>query len=147
MQFNTAALDGFRKANLQGTNAIANVGENNTIIQKNSYHGGIGRIFRKSATEAANNAARTELLRSLGNAFGLEGMSENKNGVTTFSKGFMTRLEQILGKDFKRGDFEIGPDGTVSSGKPLTQRRIAAIINRAESEVGPGQCGSREASG
>ena len=136
MQFNITALDGFRKANLQGEKAIANVGENNTIIQKNSYHGGIGRIFRKSATEAANNAARTELLKSLGNAFGLEGMSENKNGVTTFSKGFMTRLEQLLGKDFKRGDFEIGPDGTVSSGKPLTQRRIAAIINRAEIAAG-----------
>ena len=136
MQFNITALDGFRKANLQGEKAIANVGENNTITQKNSYYGGIGRIFRKSATEAANNAARTELLKSLGNAFGLEGISENKNGVTTFSKGFMTRLEQLLGKDFKRGDFEIGPDGTVSSGKPLTQRRIAAIINRAEIAAG-----------
>ncbi len=38
----------------------------------------------------------------------------------------------IHGPDFKRDDFGIGDQGgAVSSGKPLTQRRITAIINRA----------------
>ena len=131
MPFTTAALERFRNVNLQGQNAIANLGENNSITQKGSYYR-IGWVFRGSETEKANNAVRTELLRSLGNAFGLEGMSQNKAGVTTFSKGFMTKLEKLLGADFKKDDFKIGPDGTVSSGKPLTQRRISAIINRAE---------------
>ncbi len=119
MSFTTTALDRFRNVNLQSQNAIANIGENNTITQKGSYYR-IGWVFRSSETEKANNAVRTELLQSLGNAFGLNGMSKNKDGVTTFSKGFMAKLEKLLGADFKKDDFKIGPDGTVSSGKPLT---------------------------
>lgn len=42
----------------------------------------------------------------------------------------MDRLEQLLGKELKRSDFGIGADGTVSSGKPLTARRIKAILNK-----------------
>jgi hypothetical protein len=135
MSFTTTALDRFRNVNLQGQNAIANIGENNSITQKGSYYR-IGWVFRSSETEKANKAVRTELLQSLGNAFGLNGMSKNKDGVTIFSKGFMAKLEKLLGADFKKDDFKIGPDGTVSSGKPLTQRRISAIINRAEVAAG-----------
>ncbi len=58
-----------------------------------------------SSTRAANNAARTEFLRSLGNAFGLEGIGRNDKGVTTFSKDFMDKLEKLLGPDFKRDAF------------------------------------------
>jgi hypothetical protein len=48
----------------------------------------------------------------------------------------MDQLESILGKDvFKRGDFKIGADGTVTSGRPLTSRRISTIVAKAE-EVG-----------
>ena len=75
--------------------------------------------------------SRTELLCSLGNAFGLNGMGQNKDGVTTFSKSFMDKLQKLLGDEFKRNDFGISDDGTVTSGKPLTQRRVSAIVKQA----------------
>ena len=130
MPFTTTALDRFRNVNLQGQNAIANIGENNSITQKGSYYR-IGWVFRSSETEKANNAVRTELLQSLGNAFGLNGMGQNKDGVTTFSKSFMDKLQKLLGDEFKRNDFGISDDGTVTSGKPLTQRRVSAIVKQA----------------
>lgn len=131
MGFSIKALDNFRNVNFKDADAIVNIGKDNTVTKKNSYHGGVGRVFRRSTTEAANNAARTELLCSLGKAFGLNGMGLNKDGVTTFSKGFMDRLQKLLGNDFKRNDFGIANDGTVSSGKPLTQRRVSAIVKQA----------------
>ncbi len=47
---------------------------------------------------------------------------------------FMTRLEQMIGVDvFKRGDFGVaGANGEVTSSKPLTERRISAILERVE---------------
>ena len=131
MTFNIKALDPFRTANLHGEDAIANFGKDNKITQKGSYHGKLGVIFRSPNTAAANNATRTELLRSLGDVFGLEGIGRNAKGITTFSKGFMDKLSKLLGPEFKRDDFGVGKDGTVSSGKPLTQRRISAIAKQA----------------
>lgn len=132
MPFDIKALNTFSNVNLQKMNAIVNIGEDGKITKKGSYHGKLGRMFRIPSTKAANNAVRTELLRSLGNAFGLEGMGQNKDGVMTFSKEFMTKLAELLGSDLKIGDFGIAPNGRVASGKPLTQRRINAIIKRAE---------------
>lgn len=131
MGFSIKALDNFRNASFQDADAIVNIGNDNTVSKKGSYHGAVGRMFRVSSTKAANNAARTELLRSLGNAFGLNGMGQNKDGVTTFSKGFMDKLQKLLGDEFKRNDFGISDDGTVTSGKPLTQRRVSAIVKQA----------------
>ena len=135
INFNPAALDAFRNAQLTGENAIANLQHSSEgtggIRQAGSYKGAFAAMFRTGTERAENNAVRTELLRSLGQAFGLEGMSE-KDGKVTFSKKFMDKLEQILGKEFKRDDFGINADGTVSSGKPLTQRRITAILDRAK---------------
>ena len=131
MSFNISALDSFRVARLDGENAIANLGEDNTIVKKNDYYGGIGRIFRSSSTKAANNAVRAELLRSLGQAFELDGVSE-KDGKLCFSKDFVQRLEKKLGRGIlKTEDFKFGKDGSVTSGKPLTQRRIEAIVSKA----------------
>ncbi|MBQ7177151.1 MAG: hypothetical protein IJS08_07025, partial [Victivallales bacterium] len=131
VNFNAAALDPFRNAQLQGDNAIANFdAKTGDIKQAGTYKGKFIAMFRGGTSKAQNNAARTELLRSLGQAFGIEGMSE-KDGKVAFSDKFMDKLEKILGKDFKRSDFGIAADGTVSSGKPLTQRRITAILNRA----------------
>ena len=131
MSFNLSALDTFRTANLGGADAIANLGEGDKIVKKNDYHGAIGAMFRGRKTEAANNAVRTELLRALGNAFGLEGVGRNDKGVVTFSKDFMDKLAKLLGPEFKRDDFGVGADGTVKSGKPLTQRRITSIVRQA----------------
>ena len=133
MNFKISELNGFSNANL-GTsdNAIANVGSNgNKIVRKNTYYTWVGKIFRLSGAKNANNAVRTELLCALGRAFDLEGVGNNSVGQTTFSRKFMDRLSELLGPDFRRDDFGIGDDGTVKSGKPLTQRRIKAILSRA----------------
>ena len=96
MGFSIKALDNFRNASFKDADAIVNIGNDNTVSKKGSYHGAVGRMFRVSSTKAANNAARTELLCSLGNAFGLNGMGQNKDGVTTFSKSFMDKLQKLL---------------------------------------------------
>ena len=93
MSFKITALSAFSNANL-GTsdNAIANVSDNGgKIVRKNTYYGPIGKIFRLSGAKAANNAIRTELLRALGNAFGIEGVGNNSAGKTTFSQKFMDK--------------------------------------------------------
>ena len=130
MNFDLNALQTFLNVNLGDNDAIANLGKDNAIRQKGSYYGPLGALFRKGTTQTANNEVRAALLRSLGNAFNLSGMSE-KDGKVYFSKGFMDKLEKLIGPDFKRGDFGVGDDGTVSSGKPLTQRRIDAIVSKA----------------
>ena len=133
MNFKISELSAFRNAKLGTSNdAIANVSDNgDRIVQKNTYYGKVGWIFRRSGAKAANNAVRTELLCALGRAFDLEGVGNNSAGKTTFSRKFMDRLSELLGPEFKRDDFGIGDDGVVDSGRPLTQRRIKAILNRA----------------
>ena len=70
------------------------------------------------------------LLKSLGNAFGLSGVSE-QNGKVTFSGEFMNKLQKLIGPAFKAKDFGIPANGgAVSSGKPLTARRVSEIMNR-----------------
>ena len=138
MSIDLYALHAFRTANLGGNDAIANVTSLDKVVKKNDYHGALGKIFRGTPTKAANNAARTELLRALGIAFNVSGMSVSGDDKVHFSKAFMDKLEEHLGPAFKRGDFGIGSDGTVNSGKPLTQRRIKAIVAQAES-VAKGQ--------
>lgn len=131
LQFNLNALSAFSSVNFGDDDAIANLGgENGNVVKKNTYYGRIGKIFRLDAAKSANNAVRTELLKALGRAFDLQGVSE-KGGRTTFSREFMDRLEEILGPAFKCADFEFDANGAVASGKPLTQRRIKAICNAA----------------
>ena len=135
--FNPHALDAFAKVNLGNDKAIANLGENNSLVKNNELGCFLWKPFRSDENEEKNNAVRTELLKALGQAFALEGVTEHE-GKTTFSTQFMNRLEELLGPEaFKRGDFGI-KDGVVDSGKPLTQRRITAIIKAAcaKSELG-----------
>ena len=129
--FDINALGAFRNVNFGHADAIANLKEGGGVEQHGKLGSFIGKMFRSSATQASNNAARTALLKSLGQAFGLSGMTE-AGGKTTFSSEFMAKLEGILGRDvLKTADFKLGRDGSVSSGKPLTQRRIQAIVNKA----------------
>ena len=132
MEINTTHLAMFRDVKLGSENAIANVGTDGKSVVQNKELGSLfSRLFRSKTEESLNNAARTALLKSLGQAFGLSGMTES-GGTTKFSADFMKKLEGILGRDvLKTGDFKISSDGTVSSGKPLTKRRIDAIINKA----------------
>ena len=112
-------------------NSIANLDGERFFAHKTFSEKNIFRWMRLSSTRAANNQVRTAFLRSLGEAFGLEGATVGNDGKTRFTKEFMDRLEEIFGADFKRGDFGIDKDGVVASGKPLTERRITAIVTRA----------------
>ncbi len=128
--FNPQVLSAFAKVNFGNNNAIANLGEGGNLVQKDKVGSIFLKPFRAPSTKDRNNAVRTELLKVLGQAFNIEGVTE-RDGKTRFSDQFMRRLEEILGPDaFKCGDFGI-KDGAVDSGKPLTQRRITAIIKAA----------------
>ncbi len=132
--FNMAALDSFNKAICDNENAIVNVDRNNNdrIRQNGTFKSGnIFRWMRSPATKAANNEVRTQLLKSLGEAFGLNGMTTRSDGKVRFSQEFITDLRNRLGADLKIEDFGISRDGLVTSGKPLTVRRIRDIIDNA----------------
>ena len=131
--FNANALDLFSKASFGNENAIVRMGSDNTLKSDSTFSSGnIFRWMRGSAARQQNNEIRTQLLRSLGESFGLSGMKTASNGEITFSKDFMDKLEQLLGPAFKREDFGVpAGGGAVSSGKPLTQRRLQAICASA----------------
>ncbi|MBR5998268.1 MAG: hypothetical protein IK027_04100 [Deltaproteobacteria bacterium] len=133
IDFNPQALDMFRNAQLANENSVANLDGKGGIKTNGTFHSGnIFRTIGRSGDERrANNEVRTALLKSLGNAFGLSGMSE-ADGKVTFSREFMESLEKILGRDvLKSDDFKLNADGSVTSGRPLTQRRITAILDKA----------------
>ena len=133
IQFNLNALSRFSNVNFGDNDAIANLDGGNGLVQNEKLGFILTRKFRSSTAEKQNNAVRTELLKALGKAFGLnDGVAVN-NGKTTFTDQFMNRLEEILGPAFKRGDFGI-KNGVVDSGKPLTQRRIQAIVKAARAK-------------
>ncbi len=114
--------------------AIANLDGNGKIRQAGTYKGALGSLSRTDAERAQNNAVRTQLLSSLGKAFGLQsGITKGANGRISFSNEFMDKLQHLLGDSFKRSDFGVSADGgEVTSGKPLTHRRISAILAQTE---------------
>ena len=128
------SLNTFKNVNLGNDNAIVNLNQDNKLTSNTTFSkANIFRFLRSSSTQANNNQVRTEFLKSLGKAFGLEqGIGTGPNGEVTFSREFMDKLEKILGSDFKRSDFGVPAEGgAVKSGKPLTQRRINAIMTKA----------------
>ena len=132
-RMNSQAFDLFRTASFDNENTIANLDGKNAVKSGGVLSKNIFRAWGRSVNEKkANNEVRTELLRMLGQAFGVAGMT-GSDGQVRFSVAFMDKLERILGKGvFKKGDFGVaGANGTVTSGKPLTQRRITAILTKA----------------
>ncbi len=141
-----SALSRFSNSNLlndrfENENSIANLtpGSDNRIEQAGTYKGGLSVLFRSGAEKANNNAIRTELLKSLGEAFHIEGMHDRGDGKVTFNKQFMDRLGELFGADLKQEDFGMAADGSVASGRPLTQRRISAILQKAATYVDASQ--------
>ncbi|MCR5414712.1 MAG: hypothetical protein K6F50_08330 [Kiritimatiellae bacterium] len=126
-----SSLNAFRKANFASMNEVANSADGK-VSSAGAYKGGFSALFRKDAERHTNNATRTEFLRQLGNAFNVEGMTVSDDGTVKFSAAFMDKLEKIIGPEFKRKDFGVPSEGgAVSSGKPLTARRISAIVRKA----------------
>lgn len=136
--FNPQALSRFANVNFGKDKSIVNLGaDKETLVKNNELGCFLWKPFRSEENEAKNNAVRTELLKALGQAFEINGVTEH-GGQTLFSSAFMDRLEEILGPEvFKREDFGL-EGGEVASGKPLTQRRITAIVKAAcaKSELG-----------
>lgn len=126
----SAALNVYRNAAFDNGNTIIN-NDGAGIKANGVYSGAFSAVTRSAAEKAANNAARTELLKALGRAFNVEGMTE-VDGKVTFSREFMSRFEKILGAEFKSGDFGVNSKGEITSGKPLTMRRIKAIVGKAD---------------
>ena len=115
-------------------NASADDNGNISVSAKGRY-----KIFsfwsRTPEQKAENNAARAQLLTALGKAFNMEGV-HNEQGRVTFSRDFLNKLEEKLGKDvLKTGDFKLDNQGNVASGKPLTARRVRQILNKAYTMV------------
>ncbi len=130
VEFNPKALDIFRNAQFNNENTIANL-DGDGLKSGGIYKKDIRVFFRSKDEKRANNEVRTALLRSLGEAFNISGMKKDGDKVS-FSREFMAQLEKILGSDvLKSGDFGINGSGKVASGKPLTQRRINAILTKA----------------
>lgn len=129
MAVNLNALDAFRSAASWTEKGVATL-DGNGIKQNGVYGGMLSAIGRKRAEKIENNAVRTALLKALGDALGLAN-STNFDGEH-FTPEFMDKLQRLIGRDFKRGDFGIDEYGFVSSGRPLTARRITAILTRVQ---------------
>ena len=132
IQFDISKVAMFRNATLVHDDTKVNLDGNGGIMSVGRYEGRFTDWRHRTDDQRANNnAVRTALLKALGQAFNLQGMTE-VDGAVRFSRQFMDRLQEILGNDvFKRVDFDVGEDGIVKSGRPLTKRRIEAIINKA----------------
>lgn len=130
IQINTNALKAFDQLQFQNNKTI--VGLKNGVLGENGiYKGPLSALRRSDAEKAENNAVRTQLLESLGKVFGME-LETGANDKVYFSESFMETLEKHLGSDFKRSDFGLNDKGEVTSGKPLTMRRIEAIVSKVK---------------
>ncbi len=142
-----SALNRFSYRAQDDANSIANLDSDNdgSIKQAGTYKGALRSVLRSSSEKASNNAIRTELLKSLGQAFHIEGMNDQGDGKVTFNKQFMDSLGKLFGAELKKEDFGIAADGSVASGKPLTNRRITAILQKAATYVDASQAFSPSA--
>ncbi len=144
VSFNTDALDTYRNAQFKSANSIANLAGKDGLSSDTTYKGGLVGMFRGHATKVANNAVRSDFLITLGRAFDIKGVSFDKDNSPIFSNEFMDRLEEILGDAFKREDFGVAAGGgKVTGGKPLTSRRITAIVKQA-AIVGKGKFNAKD---
>ncbi len=134
--FHPSAIQNFETFQTHATNpdAIAGMGRNGSVEQtgtKNFWN----TFFRTGTAKAHNNEVRTQLLESLGSALDIGGTRTTSKGTICFSPKFIGELQKLLGDSFKMEDFGFCKDGAVTSGKPLTQRRISAIMAKVQ-EVG-----------
>ena len=126
---NLTALDMFRSAKDWTADSVANFDGKNAIKKVGEYRGALSALSRSDIEKAANNEMRTELLKALGKAFNMQVMTGN-DGKARFTREFLRTLERKIGAEFKRDDFKLDADGYVCSGRPLTARRIKAIISK-----------------
>ena len=137
MAITLSALDMFRNASAWTDNTKLNLNGQGGVGNAGNYGGILSARSRQQPEKDANNAVRTALLKALAKTFNLA--TDPENDGTRFSPDFMRKLEKLLGPAFKRDDFKVGADGVVSSGRPLTARRIKAILSSAKSAADDGR--------
>ena len=102
IKFNPAALDMFRNAQLANENSVANLDGKGGLRANGTFHGGnIFRTIGRSGDERrANNEVRTELLKSLGQAFNLSGVNrpQTQDEFMKGNFGFAGKLLDTLKK-------------------------------------------------
>ncbi len=134
---NMNAMSAYRQAALYSEDTVITTsGEkgHETVREDGTFHRAniFRRLVRDTGEKTRNLCTRERLLENLADAIGYRvGTDERHNKV--FSADFMKTLKSILGDDvLKSADFEL-VDGKVTSGRPLTQRRIMAIVSKLES--------------
>ena len=144
---NLAALNMFTQAKAWTADSVANLDGKDAIKKVGEYGGALSALGRSSIEKAANNEMRTELLKSLANAFNMQVKTDN-DGKARFDRAFLRTLERKIGAEFKRDDFKLDADGYVCSGRPLTARRIKAIISKVTlAALNPGSTDSSISTG
>ena len=79
MPINLSALNMFRSATNWDNKGVANLDHKYAVLNDHVYGGWLSSIGRDDDEKEANNKVRAELLRSLGLAFKLKGMSEDRD--------------------------------------------------------------------
>lgn len=136
IQFDTSAMNAFRAIDCSNANAKVELqGKNGEIQIKGDYKGPLSALKRTTAEKNNNNKVRTQLLESLAKTFGMN-LRYDSSKQPIFDQSFLNALTHLLGKDvFKCSDFGITDKGEVSSGKPLTARRISAILAKVDENI------------
>lgn len=126
------AMKAFKELSFENANATLQTKNKTCEVElAGTYNGPLSALKRTNAEKNNNNAVREQLLKSLADTFDLN-VAYDKNQKPIFSEDLLHTLESRLGKEvFKRSDFGL-KEGRVSSGKPLTARRVAAILDKIE---------------
>jgi len=120
--FGTVKTDGWN-----GGNTRVTLDEDNKLVNGGLYERhNIKAILNRSQDEKdQNNKIRTAFLKALGQSLGI-----SKEGDTLTSQIVKTIKKTLGDSVFKSGDFSVDADGNVKTGKPLTERRISAIVDK-----------------
>lgn len=131
MDINLSALNAFRNLGIQNEKAIL-VDMDDKYGSIDTYKGPLSAMKRTEGERLDNNKMREKLLDALANAFGMSDEITVVGGKKQYSSELLNTLEKHLGKEFKRADFGFTKSGTVTSGRPLTMRRVTAILDKLE---------------
>lgn len=131
MNINFSALNEFRNLEVQSKKAILAETNGEGYSSINTYKGPLSAMVRSEGERLVNNNMRENLMDALANAFGMKDEVSTVEGKKQYSATLIDTLEKHLGKDFKLADFGF-KDGAVTSGRPLTMRRVEAILSKLE---------------
>ena len=126
----TLNLETFRGLYLDsGDNSIVQIAhDGNLMTEKTTSFLHLDALTRSKSDMIANNVIRAQFLRAIATSMGMADGITVQDGKIHFPAETLRQLEEVLGKELKMSDFEVR-NGVVTSGRPLTQRRINAITS------------------